>query len=62
MTPAITINILKKISLEPIRLKRFKPSKGDDEFVTVYPPQSSRPDDTIQIRILSSEQRQGMVS
>jgi hypothetical protein len=72
ITPVVAVNILKKINLaSSLKLPKVNnvPSESvedgasgsDDMFVTIDPPQSSTPKDTVQIRILSSEMRDGMV-
>jgi len=71
ITPVVAVNILKKINLDsslqlpkvnnvPSESVEESSSGSDDMFVTIDPPQSSTPKDTVQIRILSSEMRDGM--
>jgi hypothetical protein len=67
VTPTLAVNYLKKIPFTPIRLPRVVTKNGDEsvannenDYVTVLPPKSATPTDTISIRILSSELRDGM--
>ena len=63
--PFITVNLIKKISFSsslklPTRVN-FKENNTTDNLVSIDPPQNSEPNETIQIRVLSSEIRDGMV-
>ena len=70
ITPVVAVNILKKINLacslklpkvNNVSSESVDETGNDDMFVNIDPPQSSTPKDTVQIRILSSEMRDGMV-
>jgi len=57
ITPNVTLNILKKISLsKPLEL----PNTSTGIPVTINPPQTATSKDTIQIRVLSNDLREGM--
>ena len=63
--PFITVNLIKKISFSssltlPTRVN-FKENDSTNSFVSIDPPQNSESHETIQIRVLSSEIRDGMV-
>ena len=64
ITPNVGVNALQKIPLSaPLTLPKRQNLKDDinNEFITVNPPESSNSKDTVQIRILSHELRDGMV-
>jgi hormone-sensitive lipase len=57
ITPNVALNQLKRISLaKPLLL----PNSKTGELVTISPPQTATAKDTIQVRVLSSELREGM--
>jgi len=63
ITPQLAVNALKKISLAmPLKLPRVIDGKINDpeDYVTINPPQGTTLNDTVQIRLLSSEMRVGM--
>lgn len=65
ITPNLSVNILRKISLStPLTLPRttsnIDATSPLEPTVLIHPPQSSNPKDTIQIRLLSHEMRDGM--
>ncbi len=68
ITPTVSINILKKISLaDSLKLPKVQTlnvnnnTNNETEFVTINPPENSNKTDFVQIRILSNELRDGMV-
>lgn len=61
ITPSLSVNVLKKISLStPLKLPMAKHNESEAPLVTINPPKSSTPKDFVQIRLLSSEMREGM--
>ena len=55
VTPQLAVNVVKKIPLSmPLKMPRIMDAANiaTDELVTVYPPQSSTPDESVQIRLL----------
>lgn len=69
VTPTLPINLTKTIKLDqPLRVPKVKVNLKDgenfeinQEYVDILPPKDAEPDDTVRIRILSGEVRQGML-
>ncbi len=64
ITQPVLVNELKHISLStPLKLPMITETgeESPSNFVNINPPQTSRPDDSIRVRILSSSMRNGMV-
>ena len=61
ITPSLSVNVLKKISLStPLELPMAKHNESEAPLVTINPPTSSTSKDYVQIRLLSSDMREGM--
>ena len=55
VTPQLAVNVMKKISLAlPLHLPRVVDGRVDETgtLITINPPQSSTPGDSVQIRLL----------
>lgn len=68
ITPTLAMNMVKKINFNGLKLPRVA-HKGSnesmedaDEYVDILPPTGCTPNDSVQIRIMSAEIRDGMVS
>lgn len=68
ITPTIALNTVKKINFNTLKLPRVGGKVGGDsiddseiEYVDILPPTGCTASDSVQIRIMSTEIRDGMV-